>query len=144
MNMETPPFYDEVHDLALRLVNSQDETKSYWQLYEKLRMVCENHADSVKDHPFQWETLADFTLDDVAALEIYAKALGIAEILGLKQYSASIQFAMAERYLQLGELENAFNFARCANEIAKNTNDLELRKEVSVFLLEICGNKTLR
>ncbi|MFB2779132.1 tetratricopeptide repeat protein [Shewanella mangrovisoli] len=143
MNMEIPPFYDEVHDLALRLVNSQDETKSYWQLYEKLRMLCENHADSEKDHPFQWETLADFTLDDVAALEIYAKALGIADILGLEQYSASIQLAMAERYLRLGELENAFNFASCANEIAKITNDLELRKEISEFLMEICGNKSL-
>ncbi|MCU7997472.1 hypothetical protein [Shewanella sp. SM95] len=140
MNMETPPFYNEVHELALSLVNSQDQTKSYWRLYEKLRVVCENHAGSKSDHPFQWETLADFTLDDVAALEIYAKALEIAEILGLEQYSASIQLAMAERYLQLGKPDYALKFANSANETAKGTKDLDLRKEISEFLLEICRN----
>ncbi len=138
--METPPFYDEVHELALSLVNSQDQTKSYWQLYEKLREVCENHAGSKSNHPFQWETLADFTIDNLAALEIYAKALEIAENLDLKQYSASIQLAMAERYLQLGNVEHAFKFASSANETAKSTNDLDLRREISELLLEVCGN----
>lgn len=138
--METPPFYNEVHELALSLLNSQGQTQSYWHLYEKLRVVCENNADSKSDHPFQWETLADFTLDDVAALEIYAKALEIAENLGLKQYSASIQLAMAERYLQLGKPDYALKFAHSANEAAKSTKDLGLRKEISELLLEICGN----
>ncbi len=138
--METPPFYNEVHELALSLVNSQDQTKSYWHLYEELRMVCENHAGSKSDHPFQWETLADFTLDDGAALEIYAKALEIAVALKLEHYSASIQLAMAERYLQLGKPEFAFKFASFANETAKTTKDLELRKGISEFLLEVIGS----
>src|SRR5687767_9180942 len=106
--METPPFYDEVHELALSLVNSQGQTNSYWRIYEKLRVLCENHAGSKSDHPFQWETLADFTLDDLAALEIYAKALEIAKALRLEEYSASVQLAMAERYLQLENAEYAF------------------------------------
>ncbi|MBU0913484.1 MAG: hypothetical protein KKF22_13195 [Gammaproteobacteria bacterium] len=140
MNIETPPFYNEVYELALSLVNSKSQTKSYWRLYEKLRVLCENYTGSESDHPFQWETLADFTLDDVAALEIYTKALEIAEILGLAQYSASIQLAMAERYLQLGKPDYALKFASSAKETAKSTEDSELRKEISECLLEVSRN----
>ena len=96
-------------------------------------------SGSKNDHPFQWETLADFTLNDVEALEIYTTALKLAEALQLREYSASIQLAMTERYLQLNEQDHAFTFANAANESAKNTTDLELRKQISEVLLQICS-----
>jgi hypothetical protein len=137
--METPPLYDEVLLLASTLVDSQGKAEQCWSVYEELRKVCECNSGSKNDHPFQWETLADFTLNDVEALNIYATALQLAEALQLTEYSASIQLAMTERYLQLNEQEHAFTFANAANESAKNTTDLELRKQISEVLLQICS-----
>ena len=31
--------------------------------YNTLKQLCEEHANTDKDHPVQWETLADFTDD---------------------------------------------------------------------------------
>lgn len=138
--METPPFYDDILFLASNLVDSQDRTERYWLAYEELQKICERNAGLKNDHPFQWETLADFTPDDVAALKIYATALQLAEAKKLTEYSASIQLAMAERHLQLEELECAFKFANAANESAMNTSDLELRKQISEVLLQICSH----
>ncbi len=139
--METPPFYDEVLLLASTLVDSQDTAEQCWSAYEELRKVCECNSGSKNDHPFQWETLADFTLNNAEALKIYTTALQLAEALQLTEYSLSIQLAMAERYLQLNEQDHAFTFADAANESAKNTTDLELRKQISEFLLKICNKK---
>lgn len=137
--METPPLYDEVLLLASTLVDSQDKAEQCWSVYEELRKVCECNSGSKNDHPFQWETLADFTHNDAEALKIYATALQLAEALQLTEYSASIQLAMAERHLQLEELERAFKLANAANESAKSTPDLELRRQISEALLEICS-----
>lgn len=130
-------IYGRVLDLATSLTDASGagDTKFYWSLYGELREFCEGASESGRDHPFLWETLADFTTDDCAAIPLYVKALAIASDPGAASYRASIQLAMAERYKDMGDAALARKFAVAANEEAKALDDLELRRDISEFLL---------
>jgi len=132
-----PPLYDEVHQMALDIVNASvsENTKLKWATYEKLKLLCEANENTKNDHPIQWEALADFTDNDAQAIIIYRKALSCAESLNLNEYAASINLAMAERCQDSGQSDTAFELAKKANELAKSTNNLELRQQISEFLL---------
>lgn len=82
-------LHERVFDLATRLTQASErgDTRAYWRLYEELRARCENEA-----HPFAWETLADFTSDDIAALPLYARALAL---LHLDDASAALRSCAA-------------------------------------------------
>ena len=133
----SPRIYEVVKELSIELVNSSEseDTKKYWADYQRLVEVCSENESSGNDHPFQWETLADFTTDSNSALKIYLKALQLAELQKLPEYTASIKLAMAERYSELGIRDQALTTAHQANHIAKKLDDLQLRKEISEFLL---------
>ncbi|MBL4796650.1 MAG: tetratricopeptide repeat protein [Oleispira sp.] len=130
-------IYNEVHQIVCDLVNASaiDDTKAYWKLYHALEVICESNDSTKRDHPFQWETLADFTTDDSASLSLYGKAFNLAKALSLNEYMASIQLALAERYVELGMHDKAYLCANAANEYAVKTEDLDLRKSISEFLL---------
>jgi hypothetical protein len=130
-------IYEKVKDLACSLVNASGsgDTKEYWNTYQELSSLCDEYEGGALNHPFQWETLADFTTDDAASVELYEKAFALAEELKLSNYMSSIKLAVAERYLELGLESMAFASARKANEYAIKLDDLELRKEISEFLL---------
>ena len=130
-------IYEQVKDLAVEIVNVSaiENTKEYWVLYQELEKVCLENEIGENNHPFQWEALGDFTTDNNAALNIYKKAIGLAEELNLNEYVASIKLAMAERYVELESYEEALETACQANKIAKKLSDLELRNEISEFLL---------
>ena len=130
-------IYERILDLATSLTNASEagDTKFYWNLYGELRKFCEGESESGRDHPFLWETLADFTSDDRAAITLYAKALASANDPAAAGDRASIQLAMAERYRDLGDPALARKFAVAANEEAKALDDLELRRSISEFLL---------
>jgi hypothetical protein len=128
-------IYARVFDLATGLMNASEagDTRTYWQLYDELQVYCE--AQTARDHPFLLETLADFTTDDQASIALYVKALASATRLGATEYQASILFAMAERYNDIGNNALAYRYALDANEIAKTLHDLTLRRSISEFLL---------
>lgn len=65
--------------------------------YDELRRYCESLAAAGRDHPFLWETLADFTGDDRLAIALYLRALPLATAAGAASYAASICLALAER-----------------------------------------------
>ncbi|KKK65785.1 hypothetical protein LCGC14_2970630, partial [marine sediment metagenome] len=68
-------LYKQVYALAAELLEAAeaDDDPLFDRLYEQLRALCYEHeADEVKNHPVQWETLADFTGDCSEALDIYA------------------------------------------------------------------------
>jgi hypothetical protein len=83
-------MYERVFGFATGLTNASEagDTKTYWELYSELAVYCE--AETARDHPFPWETLADFTTDDQASVALYAKALESAKRLGVAEYEASI------------------------------------------------------
>jgi len=139
-------IFERVFDLATKLTDASatDDTKTYWQLYNELRDFCEEEISSGRNHPFLLESLADFTTDDRASISLYLKALEAAARAGAKDYEASIGLAVAERYRAIGDGPRAYKFALEANEKAKQLDDLDLRKDISEFLLEEAkkpGNK---
>ena len=135
-----PNIYQEVKGVAVDLANASavDDVKAQWSHYQKLQQICIENENGENNHPFQWEALGDFTSDNNLALEIYQNALDLALRLKLDEYSASINLAMAERYRDLGDKEKAHSFAAQADVFANKLDILELRKEVSEFLLDIC------
>ncbi len=137
--MNSPLLHDEVHELALDIVNASavEDKISEWAAYTKLKELCEENESTELNHPFQWESLGDFTAANDQAISIYRKALAIAENLSEVEYVASINFALAERYFEMEALEQAYDFAQHANDAAKSSEDLELRKEISELLLII-------
>jgi hypothetical protein len=135
-------MYQRVFELSTSLMNASEaeEMKSYWRLYEDLRVYCEAEANSGRDHPFLWETLADFTNDDQAAVRLYLKALEQATQSKATEYEASIGLALAGRYKSMGDAPRAFKYASEANESAKGLDDLDLRRQISQFLLNESQN----
>ena len=135
-------IYEKVLCLAEDIVNasSVDDTKAQWNSYNALLQLCEANEESELDHPLQWEALGDFTNDNTKAVEIYEKALKVAEGYGLIDYCASIQLALAERYLAQGISNKAREYAVLAGSAAKQTKDLDLRREISEFLLNELAN----
>ena len=133
-----PALYDEVHEISLILVNGSEigDSKLQWEAYQDLFNLCEDNEKTDLNHPFQWETLADFTIADDEAIKIYEKALKYAKLANLNSYIASILFVIAEKYQEKKNYPKSLNLAEEANEIAKTTNDLQLRREISEFLLQ--------
>jgi len=137
--MKIPPdIHERVADLAAEIVNAgqSGDRRTSWSLYEELRSYCEAVAAAGRDHPFLWETLADFTGDDQAAIALYQRALPLAVAAGANEYTASIHLALAERYSNLDATEAAHEHALQADAFARTSDDLPLRKAISQFLLD--------
>lgn len=132
-------LYDQVHHLSLAIVNAslENDTRYEWECYQQLKQLCEQYENMVDDHPLQWEALADFTTNHLQALILYRKALNIAEKLELTDYCVSIYFSMAQMYKNIGDVSSSFECANKADHLAKNISDLELKKEISQFLLQL-------
>ena len=85
-------LYKKVHTLATELLEAaeNDDGELFSRHYLELKTLCDDNENSDKNHPVQWETLADFTEDLQQALAYYQKALGYAEKIDAKDYMASI------------------------------------------------------
>jgi hypothetical protein len=133
---------DDMHgtvlDLAAALVHASEhaDTRAKWRLYGELRDYCEAEAAAGRDHPFLWETLADFTTDDRVAIGFYRCALALAEQMEASEYEASIRLELAHRHLELDEHAIACAYALAADEQARELDDLDLRRAISQFLLD--------
>ncbi len=101
--------------------------------YKALLAYCQATAAAGRDHPFLWETLADFTGDEHLAIGHYRHALALA---GAADYAASICLALAERHANLDESGAAHAYALQAEEHARGSHDLPLRQAIDQFLLE--------
>ncbi|WNC68610.1 hypothetical protein RI845_00335 [Thalassotalea nanhaiensis] len=135
--MIRPPHYEKIFQLTIDIVNT-DDVELGLIAYNKILKICETHEGTLLDHPFQWETLGDFTLEDnLKALSFYFKALKLANNAGLTEYIASINLAIAEQYLELGDFNKSWKFGVAANEAVKSSVDLSLKQEISETLLEI-------
>ena len=67
------PLYDEILDICQHIANASanndDEGRN--DACKKLQKLCATNQDSPKDHPLQWEALADFTEEGDLAMDIY-------------------------------------------------------------------------
>lgn len=132
------PLYDEVHGLALDIVNASargDEEEGAIA-YAQLKELCDNNDGCDNDHPLQWEALGDFSHDHVEAIAAYDKGLKCAQRLGLLEYIASIKLAMAESYSEVGNSAEAFVLANDAMADAEHAAESELQAAIKDFLNE--------
>jgi len=133
---------EDIHARVVELTNAiadageagDDATSG--ALLGALNDYCESIAAAGRDHPFLWETLADFTGDDRTAIALYLRALPLATAAGADDYAASICLALAERCSNLDEIDAARDYAVQADQFARSTDDLPLRRLISQFLLD--------
>ncbi|WP_404343962.1 tetratricopeptide repeat protein [Pseudoalteromonas mariniglutinosa] len=131
--------YKTVLKLAGELMDAAkiEDQATFNHLYTELHDVCVSHENSEKDHPVQWETLADFTEELNDALIIYDKALVKATTINDKDYMASIAFSMASLHAELGQKVQAIKHLESAQVSAKKIADKVLKAEIHDMLSKL-------
>ena len=135
-------IYKHVHTLAESLMKAakREDQETFDHLYAELKDVCESHEGSEKDHPVQWETLADFTEDLELALSIYDKALVKAEAINSNDFCSSIGFTSATLKVEFGDKEGAIASLEKAKLTSTDIEDKDLKAEIHDLLFELQGN----
>lgn len=129
-------IYKRVLSLAeslLKAANKKDQI-TFDALYSELNAICLEHEGDEKDHPVQWETLADFTDDIEKATEIYRTALEKAEMIQSADFCSSIRFSLASMLIELGKTEEAIEVLREAKVVSVNIEDKALKNEIHDLL----------
>jgi hypothetical protein len=129
-------IYKEVYSLSEKLMAAakKDNVEAFGSLYAELKAICVDNENTDKDHPEQWETLADFTEDLKDAVAGYEKALQKAMVINSKDHMSSIAFSMATLQLELGEREAATKNLQDAKISANKIADKDLKKEIDDLL----------
>jgi len=130
------PLYNEILDICQNIANAseKDNVDARNSACSDLQKLCATNQSSPKDHPLQWEALADFTDDGDQAMDIYQIALTIAEKLKLDIFITSVYLAMAQRQQEFENSSKALEYATMANAAAQNISSEELKQEVQDFL----------
>jgi len=115
----------------------QKNQKRFDGFYFELKQLCEEHENTDKDHPVQWETLADFTDDLALAVTIYEQALVKAESINSKDFRSSIGFSIASLKVELGDNVGAIEHLEKAKISCNKIVDKELKAEIHDLLEEL-------
>lgn len=134
--MMNTKVYKAVHDLAEQLMEAanRNDRKRFELLFSRLKTICEENENTSKDHPVQWETLADFTEELKDALTTYEKALEKSIAINNKDHMASIAYSMATLQIELGKKDEAINSLKSAKVSANKIEDKELKAEIHELL----------
>lgn len=117
------------------LAAAQEENQAKFDgFYVELKALCEEHENTDKDHPVQWETLADFTDDLALAVTIYEQALAKAEAINSKDFRSSIGFSIAALKVELGDETGAIEHLEKAKISCNKIVDKELKAEIHDLL----------
>jgi tetratricopeptide (TPR) repeat protein len=137
--MVNTKIYKSVYILAEELLeaNNRRNQAAFDALYLKLKAICTDNENTDKDHPVQWETLADFTEELDEALVIYQKALEKAVKINSKDFMSSIAFSMAVLQVELGQTDAAIINLQNAKISANKIEDKELKNEIHDLLVEL-------
>ena len=132
-------IYKAIYTLAEDLLEADrvGDQAAFDALYAELKALCTDNEDTDKDHPEQWETLADFTADLEAALVIYEKALAKAAAINSKDHLSSIAFSMAVLQIELGETDAAIASLQSAKTSANKIEDKEFKAEIEALLTKL-------
>lgn len=129
-------IHKAVYELAEKLMRAahKDDRESFEALYGELEAICIDNEYTEKDHPEQWETLADFTEESDEALALYQKALDKAVAKSLDDYIASIGYSMASLWVELEDEDAALVALRKAKASAGGIEDNDLKREIDELL----------
>ncbi|KGJ87349.1 hypothetical protein [Colwellia psychrerythraea] len=133
------PLYNDILAICQEIADASTADNEALRLAscKKLQVLCATNQGSPKDHPLQWEALADFTEDGDQAMDIYEVALATAEKLTLPTFTASAYLAMALRQVEFEEKEQALVFANKANDAAQTIDSEELKTEITELLTQL-------
>lgn len=123
-------------DNLLGAVQQKNQTR-FDGYYLELKELCEEYENTDKDHPVQWETLADFTDDLALAVTIYEHALVKAETLNSKDFRSSIGYSAATLKVELGDTTGAIEHLEKAKISCNKIIDKELKAEIHDLLEEL-------
>lgn len=123
-----------VHTDNLLAAVQQKNQKRFDGFYQELKQLCEDNENTDKDHPVQWETLADFTDDLALAITIYQHALVKAEAINDKDFRSSIGFSIASLKVELGDEASAIEDLEKAKVSSNKIVDKELKAEIHDLL----------
>ena len=132
-------IYKSIYTLAEKLLEAdrKGHQEAFSWLYDELKAICVDNENTDKDHPEQWETLADFTEDLDEALVIYEKALTKATAINSKDHMSSIAFSMAVLQLEMGDTEAAIKSLQNAKISANKIEDKEFKVEIDEMLAKL-------
>lgn len=132
-------LYKSVLNLAGELVDAaqRKDQKRFDRLYTQLKTLCIENENSDKDHPVQWETLADFTDEFADAVALYEKALVKATAINAKDYMSSISYSLATMHIELGQTGEAISALENAKVSANKIADKELKAEIDELLADL-------
>lgn len=123
-------------DSLMTAAQQKNQTK-FDGYYLELKQLCEENEKSDKDHPVQWETLADFTDDLALAITIYEQALIKAEAINSKDFRSSIGYSIAALKVELGDKTGAIEHLEKAKISCNKIVDKELKAEIHDLLEEL-------
>ncbi|KGD62177.1 hypothetical protein Y5S_03665 [Alcanivorax nanhaiticus] len=132
-------LYKAVYSLAEKLMEAdrKGNKAEFAALYGQLKGICTDNENTDKDHPEQWETLGDFTEDFDAALALYEKAMGKAQVINAKDHLSSIGLSMARLQAELGQTQAAISSLEAAKVNANKLEDKELKAEIDTLLEQL-------
>lgn len=132
-------IYKSVYTLSEKLMNAankKDQTE-FKSLYAELKAICIDNENTDKDHPEQWETLADFTEELEEAVTGYEKALAKAVAIDSKDHLSSIAYSMATLQVELGQTDTAIKNLQEAKINAQEIIDTNLPREIDQLLKKL-------
>ncbi|WP_133011599.1 tetratricopeptide repeat protein [Marinomonas flavescens] len=132
-------IYKEVFSLAndlMSFANKKDQV-GFDACYAQLKKICDDNDNTDKDHPVQWEALADFNDDIEQAIALYNKALLKAEAINSKDYLSSIGYSKALLQVEFGDSEGAIESLEKAKTHSNKIIDKELKAEIHDLLKEL-------
>ncbi|XQF91323.1 tetratricopeptide repeat protein [Pseudoalteromonas espejiana] len=134
--MMNTKVYKAVHDLAEQLMDAanKNDRKRFELLFLKLKTLCEENENTSKDHPVQWETLADFTEELEEAITTYEKALEKSIAINDKDHMSSVAYSMATLQIELGQKDEAIKNLKDAKVSANKISDKEPKAEIHDLL----------
>lgn len=137
-------IYKSVYILAEELLeaNNRGNQQAFDTLYAELQAICTTNENTDKDHPVQWETLADFTEELEEAVVIYEKALEKAIKINSKDFMSSVAFSMAVLQVELGQTEAAIINLQNAKISSNKIEDKELKNEIHDLLVELTTDQS--
>lgn len=132
------PLYDEILTIcqAIAQASANEDEAGRLTALQSLQKLCQTNQNTPRDHPLQWEALADFTEDGDQAIDIYELALQCAEKLVLVDSKASIYLAMSQRFDEFEEAEKAVEFAKKAKDLLALITNNELKQEVEALVID--------
>ncbi|MGP5550998.1 tetratricopeptide repeat protein [Psychrobacter namhaensis] len=132
-------IYKAIYTLAEELLEAdrKGNQAAFDAFYAELKAICIDNENTNKDHPEQWETLADFTADLDEALVIYDKALAKATGINSKDHLSSIAFSMAVLQIEMDDTEAAIKNLQDAKISANKIEDKEFKVEIDELLAKL-------